>query len=145
MKTLPDSVKRLIEGRVFANVATVMPDGTPQVTQTWVDHEGDLVIINTFEGSQKSRNVRRNTNVALTISDPTNPFNIATIRGRVNEVTFSGAEAHVDRMSKKYLGTDKYPGRIPGMKRVLIKIEARSIIPPGVDTRPRPGQTALAS
>ncbi len=138
MKPLPDSVRKLIEGKVFANIATLMPDGSPQVTQTWVDHEGDLVLINTFDGSQKSRNARRNQKVALTVTDPSDPFAVATIRGRVNEVTFSGAEAHVDQLAKKYLGVAKYPGRIPGMKRVLIKIEARSIIPPHADTRPRP-------
>jgi len=117
-----------------------MPDGSPQVTQTWVDHEGDLVLINTFEGSQKSRNARRNQRVALTITDPSDPFNVAVIRGRVKEVTFNGAEEHVDRLAKKYLGLDKYPGRIQGMKRVLIKIETRSLIPPHTDTRPKPGQ-----
>jgi PPOX class probable F420-dependent enzyme len=140
MKPLPDSVKKLIEGKTFANVATVMPDGSPQVTQTWVDHEGDLVLINAFEGSQKSRNARRNQRIALTITDPSDPFNVAVIRGLVKEVTFNGAEAHVDRLAKKYLGLDKYPGRIQGMKRVLIKIEPRSVIPPHTDTRQKPRQ-----
>jgi PPOX class probable F420-dependent enzyme len=140
MKQLPDSVKKLIEGKTFANVATIMPDGSPQVTQTWVDHEGDLVLINTFEGSQKSRNARRNQRIALTVTDPSNPFSVAVIRGRVKEITFNRAEAHVDRLAKKYLGVDKYPGRIQGMKRVLIKIEPRSVIPPHADTRPKPRQ-----
>ncbi len=60
MKPLPDSVKKLIEAKTYANVATLMPDGSPHVTQTWVDHDGDLVLINTFEGSQKHRNAIRN-------------------------------------------------------------------------------------
>ena len=92
MKPLPDIVKKLIEGKTYANVATIMPDGSPQVTQTWVDHEGDLVSVNTFEGSQKSRNVRKNQKVALTVTDPSDPFNVAVVRGRVKEVTFNGAE-----------------------------------------------------
>src|SRR2546425_65799 len=138
MTSLPDSVKRLIEMKTYANVATIRPDGSPQVTQTWVDHEGDLVLINTFDGSQKSKNARRNPKVALTVTDPTDPFAVAVIRGHVKEVTLSGAEAHVDRLAKKYLGLDKYPGHIPGMKRVLIKIEPRHVIPPHTDTRPRP-------
>ena len=100
MKQLPDSVKKLIEGKTYANVATIMPDGSPQVTQTWVDHEEDLVLVNTFEGSQKSRNVRRNPKVALTVIDPSDPFNVAVVRGRVKEVTFNGADAHVDRMAE---------------------------------------------
>ncbi len=113
MKPLPDSVKKLIEGKTFANVATIMPDGSPQVSQTWVDHEGDLVLVNTFEESQKTRNARRNRNVALTVTDPSDPFNVAVIRDHVKELTFNGAEAHIDRMAKKYLCVDKYPGRIP--------------------------------
>ena len=135
MKPLPDIVKKLIEGKTFANVATIMPDGSPQVTQTWVDHEGDLVLLNTFEGSQKSRNVRRNPKVALTVTDPCDPFNVAVVRGGVKEVTFNGAEAHVDRMAKKYFGADKYRRRRPGEKRVLIKIEATRVIPPHTRTQ----------
>jgi PPOX class probable F420-dependent enzyme len=123
MKPLPGSVKKLIEAKTYANIATMMPDGTPQVTQTWVDHEGDFVLINTFEGSQKYRNVKRNPKVALDIVDPMNPYNVAFIRGVVKEVTFVGAEEHVDRMAKKYLGTDTYGMRRPGVRRVLIKIE----------------------
>lgn len=124
MKPLPESVKKLIESKVYANVATLMPDGSPQVTQTWVDHEGDLVLINTFEGSQKHRNVIRNPKVALDIVDPANPYNMALVRGKVVEITYDGAEEHIDKMAKKYLGTEKYEMRRPGMKRVLLKIEA---------------------
>jgi PPOX class probable F420-dependent enzyme len=134
MKPLPDSVKKLIESKTYANVATVMPDGSPQVTQTWVDHDGDIVLINTFEGSQKHRNVLRNPKVALDVVDPANAYNMAIIRGRVGEVTLDGAEEHIDRMAKKYLGQDKYPMRQPGMKRVLIKIEPTRVIPPFVNT-----------
>jgi PPOX class probable F420-dependent enzyme len=130
MQPLPDSVKKLIEDKTYANVATLMPDGSPQVTQTWVDHDGDTVLINTFEGSQKSKNVRRNPKIALDVVDPTNPFRVAVIRGRVVDVTFDGAEDHIDRMAKKYLGVEKYERRRPGMKRVLIKIEPTRVMAP---------------
>ncbi len=133
MKPLPDSAKKLIEARTFANIATLMPDGSPQVTQTWVDHDGDIVLINTFEGSQKHRNVTRDPRVALTIIDPKNEYNIAVIRGRVKEVTLDGADGHIDKMAKKYLGQDTYPMRQPGMKRVLIKIEPTRIVAPWSD------------
>src|SRR6266571_619424 len=109
MKPLPDSVKKLIEAKTFANIATLMPDGSPQVTQTWVDHDGDLVLINTFEGSQKHRNALRNPKVALDVCDPADPYNMAIVRGRIKEVTLNGAEDQLDRMAKKYLGADKYP------------------------------------
>jgi PPOX class probable F420-dependent enzyme len=123
MKALPDAVKKLIEAKTYANVATLMPDGSPQVTQTWVDHEGDIVLINTVEVSQKYKNAVRNPKVALDICDPADSHSLAMIRGRVIDVTFDGAEDHIDKMAKKYLGLDKYPMRRPGVRRVLIKIE----------------------
>ncbi len=108
MKTLPDSVKKLIEAKTFANVATLMADGSPHVTPTWVDHDGDIVLINTFEGSQQYTNAIKDARIALDIFDTTNPYDRAVIRGRVRDVTFDGAEEHLDGMAKKYLGLDKY-------------------------------------
>jgi len=134
MKPLPDSVKQLIEAKTYANFATLMPDGSPHVTQTWVDHDRDIVLINTFEGSQKHKNVQRDPRVALDVCDPANSYNMAVIRGRVREVTFDGAEEHIDRMAKKYLGQDKYPMRGPGMRRVLIKIEPTHVMAPFADS-----------
>lgn len=89
-------------------------------------------MINTFEGSQKHRNVSRDPRVALTVIDPSNEYNLAIVRGRVTEVKFDGAEEHIDKMAKKYLGLDKYPRHQQGMRRVLIRIEpARVIVPEG--------------
>ena len=136
MKPLPDSVKKLIEAKTFANVATLMKDGSPHVTQTWVDHEGDTVLINTFEGSQKHKNAVRDSRIALDVCDPTSAYNMAAIRGRVKEITFDEAEEHIDRMAKKYLGQDKYQMRRPGVRRVLIKIEATHVVAP-FDDSPR--------
>jgi len=139
-KPLPDAVKALIEERTFANLATLMPDGSPHVTQTWVDHEGDLVLINTFEGSQKHKNAARDPRVALTIIDPKNEYHMAVVRGRVKEITLVGAEEHVDKMSMKYLGQPKYQRYVPS-RRILIKIEATRVIPPWTDTRTRGNQS----
>jgi PPOX class probable F420-dependent enzyme len=136
VKPLPESVKKLIEAKTYANVATLMKDGSPHVTQTWVDHEGDTVLINTFDGSQKHKNAVRDSRIALDICDPTNAYNMAAIRGNVKEVTFDGAEEHIDRMAKKYMGQDKYPMRQPGVRRVLIKIEATHVVAP-FDDSPR--------
>jgi PPOX class probable F420-dependent enzyme len=134
--SLPDSVKTLIEARTFAEVATLMPDGSPHVTQTWVDHDGDIILINTPEGSQKHRNASRDPRIALTVIDPKNEWSVAVIRGRVREVTFEGAEEHIDRMAMKYLGQPKYQRRGP-QRRVLIKIEPVRVIPPWTNTNPR--------
>jgi PPOX class probable F420-dependent enzyme len=130
MKPLPDSVKTLIEGKVYANFATLMADGSPHVTQTWVDHDGDVILINTNEGSQKHKNASRDPRVALDVCDPANPYNMSAIRGRVKSVTFEGADLHIDKMAKKYLGQEKYQGRIPGVRRVLIMIEPTHVVAP---------------
>jgi PPOX class probable F420-dependent enzyme len=134
LEPLPESVKKLIEAKVFANVATLMKDGSPHVTQTWVDHDGDTVLINTFEGGQKHKNAVRDSRIALDVCDPTSAYNMAAIRGRVKEITFDGAEEHIDRMAKKYLGQDKYQMRRPGVRRVLIKIEATHVVAPFDDS-----------
>jgi PPOX class probable F420-dependent enzyme len=134
MKPLPDSVKKLIESKAYANVATLMPDGSPHVVQTWVDHDGDIVLINTNEGSQKHRNAVRNPKIALDVCDPADPAKMAMIRGRVIEVTSDGADEHIDRMAKKYLGVEKYPMRNPGMRRVFIKIEPTHVVAPFEDS-----------
>jgi len=119
---IPDKYRDLFSKRAFAALGTLMPDGRPQVTPVWVDLEGDRVIFNSAKGRQKDRNVRRDPRVALAIVDPENPYRYLEIRGRVTEITEEGADAHIDKMAKKYLGVDKYPYRQPGEVRVIYKI-----------------------
>ena len=105
-------------------VGTVNPDGTPQVTPTWVDTDGKLVLVNTAIGRVKYRNVKKNPNVSLAIYEQTNPYNLAMIKGKVIDfVTGHPAEEHIDKMAKKYTGRDKYPNRKPGEQRVILKIQ----------------------
>jgi PPOX class probable F420-dependent enzyme len=122
-KVIPEKYVDLFEKKAFANLATVMPDGTPQVTPVWVDYDGTHVLVNSARGRQKDRNVERNPAVSLSIQDPDNPYRYLEIRGRVAEITEHGARDHIDRMAKKYLGLDKYPSASPGEVRVLYKIE----------------------
>jgi len=112
----------LFQKKAFANLATLMPDGRPQVTPVWCDYDGKYVIVNSARGRRKDRNMRRDPRVALTVVDPDNPYRYIEIRGQVAEITEQGAEEHIDRMAKKYLGLDKYPNRAPGEVRVLYKI-----------------------
>jgi PPOX class probable F420-dependent enzyme len=112
----------LFQKKAFANLATLMPDGRPQVTPVWCDYDGQYVIVNSARGRRKDRNMRRDPRVALAIVDPDNPYRYVEIRGQVAEITEQGAEDHIDRMAKKYLGLDKYPHRAPGEVRVLYKI-----------------------
>ncbi len=120
----------MIEGKNFASLATLMADGSPQVTPVWVDHEGDLILVNTAEGRLKQRNLSRNPKVALSIFDMSNPYEMVSIRGRVIEMTTRGADEHIDKMAKKYLGKDKYPYRKPEEKRVLVKIQPTHVTAP---------------
>src|SRR2546428_169995 len=106
----------------FAHLATVGADNTPQVTPVWCDWDGTHVRINTARGRVKDRNLRKNPKVALSIQDPDNPYRYIQVRGRVAEMTEQGADAHIDALAKKYLGTDKYPHRRPDEVRVLVKI-----------------------
>ncbi len=120
--TIPDKFRDLFQKRAFANLATLMPDGRPQVTPVWIDYDGSRVLVNTAKGRVKDRNMRRDPRVSLSISDPDDPYRYLEVRGQVSEVTENGADAHIDKMAKKYLGKDKYPFRQPGEVRVLFKI-----------------------
>jgi PPOX class probable F420-dependent enzyme len=118
---------RLIEGKNFANLGTLMPDGSPQVTPVWVDREGDFILVNTAEGRVKLKNVTRDPRVAVSIFEQDNPYNNVLIRGTVVEITKEGAEDHIDKMAMKYRGLAKYPYRQPGISRVLLKIRPTRI------------------
>lgn len=127
MATIPDSHLDLLGAKkAFANIATVMKDGSPQVTPVWFDYTGGKIRVNTARGRVKSRTMREGAPVALAIMDPENPYRYLQIRGRVSKFTENGADAHIDSLAKKYLGQDKYPFRQPGEVRVLYEIEPSS-------------------
>ena len=131
--TLSDGARKLLEGRNFAHIATLMPDGSPQVTPVWVDYDGQYVLVNTAEGRAKPRNVRRDPRVALSVVNQENPYQMVSIRGRVVEVTTEGADEHIDKLAKKYLGQDEYPFRQPGEQRLIFKIEPEHVVTYGVE------------
>jgi PPOX class probable F420-dependent enzyme len=124
---IPENFKDLFQQPAFANLATIMPDGSPQVTPVWCDYDGSYVLVNTAKGRVKDRNMRKSPQVALSIMDPKNPYRYLEIRGKVEEVTEDGADEHIDKMAKKYLGVDKYPYRTQGEVRVLFKIAPERI------------------
>ena len=123
MATIPASHADLLTKPAFANLATLNPDGSPQVTPVWVDFDGSHVIVNTARGRVKAKNLAREPRVALSIADPENPYRYLGIQGRVVEMTDKGGDAHIDKMAKKYLGKDSYPGRKAGEVRIVVKIE----------------------
>ena len=126
-KIISDDVAKLFLEKNLAFLATLMKDGSPQITPTWVDLENNTVLINTAEGRVKQRNVTRDPRVAVSIVDQHNVYNMVTVRGRVIEQTTKGADEHIDKLAKKYLGVDKYPFRSPNEKRVILKIKPEKI------------------
>jgi PPOX class probable F420-dependent enzyme len=118
------SIKSLFENKNFAFVATSMKDGSPQITPTWVDIQDNHILVNTALGRLKQKNIARDPRVAVSVVDKDNPYHMVAVRGEVIEqVTGGVAESHIDKLAKKYMDKDKYPGRAPGEKRILLKIK----------------------
>jgi PPOX class probable F420-dependent enzyme len=120
-------IEQLLKEASYAQIATLMPDGSPHLTQVWIDTDGTHVIVNTVATHQKVRNVRRDPRVAVNVHDPLKPFRVASIRGRVVEITADDADDHIDLLTRKYLGVNTYPFRRPGQQRVILKIQPARI------------------
>jgi PPOX class probable F420-dependent enzyme len=114
-------IRKLFEDKNFVFLSSLMKDGSPHVTPTWVDIENGNILINTAIGRIKQKNISRDPRVALAIADQNNPYDMVTIRGKVIEqISGDSAEEHIDKLANKYIGKDKYPGRSPGEKRILL-------------------------
>ena len=120
---------KLLEAKNFAFVATLMKDGSPQITPVWIDFEKDTntILINTAEGRIKHKNISRDPRIAISIVNHDNPYEMVTIRGKVTEQITKDAAEHADKLAKKYLGLDKYPYHSPNEKRVILKIEPERV------------------
>lgn len=124
----------LLHEPVIADLATVDDDGSPHLTPVWVDVEGDELVVNTVEGRAKTRNLRRSAKVAVSVVDPKDPYRVVALQGRVADITTDDADAHIDRLARKYLGVDTYPMRQPGEKRVKVRIRpTRVLMQPAAD------------
>ena len=121
--TLPEKYLDLFQKKAFGSLSTIMPDGAPQVTPVWCDFDGAHVWVNSAKGRLKDRNIRRDPRVAIALIDPDNPYRYLEIRGRVVEITEQAADAHIDKMAKKYMGVDSYPYRSSKETRVIYKIK----------------------
>lgn len=126
--TIPDKFLPVLKDKkAFAHLATVMSDGSPQVTPVWFFYENGRFIVNTARGRVKAKNMTKNARVALSIIDPDNPYAHIAVRGKIVRETEEGADASIDALAKKYLGQDKYPFRQPGEVRVIYEIEPTSV------------------
>ncbi len=127
MAVIPDKYLDLLgQKKAIANLATVMADGSPQVTPVWFDYENGMIRVNTAKGRVKARTLKEGAPVALSILDPDNAYRYIQIRGHVRRATETGANDHIDGLAKKYLGQDKYPWNKPGDVRIMYEIEPGS-------------------
>lgn len=125
----PEKYRDLLDDKtkVFAYLATVMDDGSPQVTPVWFNSDDKYILINTAVGRVKDRNMKARPRVAICIADPNNPYRYVQIRGKVIEFTTEGANEHIDTLAWKYRGIRKYDNYQPGMQRIIFKILPESI------------------
>ncbi|MES0360244.1 MAG: PPOX class F420-dependent oxidoreductase [Anaerolineales bacterium] len=107
------------EVRAYAYLATVMGDGTPQVTPVWFNTNEDFILINSAKGRVKDRNMRQRSSIAVVIQDPNNPFRYMQVRGRIVEITEKGARQHINTLSEKYTGNAEYTLNDPNEVRVI--------------------------
>ena len=124
---LSEKSRALIARPVLASLATLNPDGSPQITPLWVDLDGDDVVFNTAQGRKKARNLQRDARVAVTVIDPDDQYNVVAFQGTVTDVTTDGADAHIDALAKKYLGVDSYPMRSDDEVRIRVTVRTDHI------------------
>ena len=120
---IPEKFTDLFDKQVFANLATLMPDGRPQVTPVWCEFDGTHILVNSAQGRQKDRNMRRDPRVSLSVMDPENSYRYLEVRGEVVDIEEDTAFEHINKLAKKYLGLDEYPYLQPGEVRVRYHIE----------------------
>lgn len=126
-RLMDPEISKILKGKNFASFATLMNDGSPQVTPVWVDYRDDLILVNTAVGRLKEKNIDRDNRVALCVFETENPYNMVSIKGRVVDKRTEGADKHIDELAKRYLNVDKYPYRRPDEKRVILKIMPEKI------------------
>jgi PPOX class probable F420-dependent enzyme len=124
---LSPKARELITRPVLATLATLNPDGSPQVTPLWVDLDGDDVVFNTARGRKKARNLERDARVGVTVIDPDDQYNVVAFRGTVVDISTEGADAHIDWLAHKYLGVDSYPMRREGEVRIRVTVRTDRI------------------
>ena len=120
-------VENLFEGKNLVFIATINPDGSPQLTPVWGNYSGDHILINTAEGRVKHKNVKKDPRVAISVVDNDNPLNMTTIRGKVVEIIPDYDYLHINKLTKQYMGITEYPFKRKNEKRIIFKIEPEKI------------------
>lgn len=125
-KPLPQPVKKILQDKAYGHVTTFGPDGKPQVTMVWLDADDDAVLFNTAEGRLKPKNLRRDPRLIISVQDRNDPQSYMVLHGKA-KVSEEGADAHIDKLAKRFLNADRYPYRQPGEKRLMVRMEPERI------------------
>ena len=123
---LPQSVRKIMQDKAYGHVVTFNADGKPQVTMVWMDVDGDEVLFNTADGRLKPRTLRRDPRAIISVQDRNDPQSYMVFHGKAS-VTEAGADDHIDKLAKRFLGADKYPFRRPGEKRLVVRVKVDRI------------------
>lgn len=123
---LPQSVKKILQDKAYGHVVTFNADGKPQLTMVWADVDGDEVLFNTADGRLKPKNLRRDPRIIVSVQDRNDPQSYMVFHGKAS-VTEAGADEHIDKLAKRFLGADKYPFRRPGETRLVVRVKVDRI------------------
>lgn len=128
MGSIPDDFQDLFEKQTFAHVTTLLPDETLHSTPVWIDYDPDTdrLLINTERDRRKEKNARNDPRVAVSMTDPDNPYRMLSVTGEIDEITTDGARGHIDELAKRYTGEDEYPNPIE-TERVIISIKPMEV------------------
>lgn len=127
MKDMDEKAIKLFSEKNLVFIATVMKDGSPQVSPVWANFEDGHILVNTAEGRVKHKNVLRDPRVAVSVVSEKNPLDMTTIRGTVKELIPDYDYAHTDKLTQQYMDRQRYPFRRDGEKRVILKIKPEKV------------------
>lgn len=131
MAKIPDDYRDLLDRPILVSLATIQPDGQPQVHPVWADFDGTHVRLNTAEGRRKHLNMQERQHVTVLAVDPENSFRWMEVRGKLRNVSTDGADAHIDKLAKDYLGVDVYAGHTPDETRIICYVEPERVLASG--------------
>jgi len=124
---MEQKAENLFKDKNLVFIATIMKDGSPQLSPVWADYEDGYIFVNTAEGRLKHKNVLRDPRIAISVTSQNNPLDMTTVRGQVVEIIPDYDYVHINKLTKKYMGVENYPFRQEGEKRIVLKIKPEKV------------------
>ncbi len=124
---MEQKAENLFKDKNLVFIATIMKDGSPQLSPVWADYEDGYIFVNTAEGRLKHKNVLRDPRIAISVTSQNNPLDMTTVRGQVVEIIPDYNYVHINKLTKKYMGIENYPFRQEGEKRIVLKIKPEKV------------------